>query len=408
MWKWTDPKNIKVVILDTDSLDKDYLLFPYNQYLPNVQLFFVKHIDTPNYYEQEVITYFDITVMLQEILLKSKCNSTSIISISNNPIFLKEMMQNHIGTVLTGDLKKDFLKFTPDFTDCIIDLLPSVLQNGTVGYGAEVYATYGEARIKMSLLKCKSEISLNDGTIREVDFFFGGRYYSDRHQYLFNDPLSHVILNFKHQYTKAVDLFFDSAIYFIRRREPVDILTYIPLKPNDIATNRFDRFANLRLERNSKDQIKLQNVLICHKDFSQKGNDLFMRKETVKDAFSVALDVQGKNIIIIDDVYSTGSTIAEAIRTLYGNGANKVTAILLAVNQMTESFLEYQNLTCPICGNEMTLRMNNHNGKLFFGCKGYKQHPETSYTIDVEKGLSLLKDKNKLVVSDIIDLEDEY
>ena len=133
-----------------------------------------------------------------------------------------------------------------------------------------------------------------------------------------------------------------------------------------------------------------------------------MRKETVKDAFSVALDVQGKNIIIIDDVYSTGSTIAEAIRTLYGNGANKVTAILLAVNQMTESFLEYQNLTCPICGNEMTLRMNNHNGKLFFGCKGYKQHPETSYTIDVEKGLSLLKDKNKLVVSDIIDLEDEY
>ena len=131
-------------------------------------------------------------------------------------------------------------------------------------------------------------------------------------------------------------------------------------------------------------------------------------KETVKDAFSVALDVQGKNIIIIDDVYSTGSTIAEAIRTLYGNGANKVTAILLAVNQMTESFLEYQNLTCPICGNEMTLRMNNHNGKLFFGCKGYKQHPETSYTIDVEKGLSLLKDKNKLVVSDIIDLEDEY
>lgn len=127
MWKWTDSKDIKVIILDTDSLDKAYLLFPYNQYLPNVQLFFVKHIDTPNYYEQEVITYFDITVMLQEILLKSKCNSTSIISISNNPIFLKEMMQNHIGTVLTGDLKKDFLKFTPDFTNCVVDLLPSVL-----------------------------------------------------------------------------------------------------------------------------------------------------------------------------------------------------------------------------------------------------------------------------------------
>lgn len=34
-----------------------------------VILFFVKHINIPNYFEQESITYFEITVMLQEILL---------------------------------------------------------------------------------------------------------------------------------------------------------------------------------------------------------------------------------------------------------------------------------------------------------------------------------------------------
>lgn len=408
MWKWTDPEKIQVIILDTDSLSKEYLSFPYNHYLPDVQLFFVKYIDTPNSYKQEVLSYFDITVMLQEIILKSGCNSTSIISISNNLVFLKEMMQNHIGTVSTCDFKKDFLKFTPDFTDCKINFLPSILENKAAGYGAEVYATYGEAHAKMSLLKCKNEILLKDGTIKESDFYFGGRYYSDRHQYLFNDPLSYIVLNFKHQYTKSIDLFFDSAIYFIRKNEPVDILTYIPLKPHDIATNRYNRFAHLRLEKNSKDNIKLKDALICHKDFSQKGNDLFMRKETVKDAFSVILDVCDKNIILIDDIYSTGSTITEAIKKLYENGAKKVTAIVLAVNQMTESFLEYHNLTCPICGNQMTLRTNNQSGTLFFGCKGYNQHHEISSTIDVEKGLYLLKEKNKLIISDILDLEDEY
>lgn len=408
MWKWTNPQNIGVIILDTDSLDQDYLSFPYNTYLPHVQVFFVKDKYSPNPIEKEDITYFDITDLLQQILISSKCDSTSIISISNNPIFLKEMMQNHIGTILTSDLNKDFLKSLPDFTNCTIKLLPLVLQHKISGYGAEIYATYGEPHPRMSLLKCKSEILLNNGTVKEVHFFFGGRYYSERHQYLINDPLSYLVLKFKRQYIKAVDLFFDAAISYIRNNEHIDILTYIPLKPHDIATNRFDRFANLQLKSNSQDHMKLQSVLICHKDFSQKGNDLFVRRESVQDAFSVTVDVRGKSIIIIDDVYSTGSTITEAVKTLYESGAKKVIAVLLSVNQMTESFLRYQNLTCPICGNEMTLRMNNQTGKLFFGCKEYNLHPKISKTISIEEGLSQLKELNQLVMYNIVDLEDEY
>lgn len=36
MWKWTDPDNIKAIILDVDSLDEAYLSFPYNQYIADV------------------------------------------------------------------------------------------------------------------------------------------------------------------------------------------------------------------------------------------------------------------------------------------------------------------------------------------------------------------------------------
>ena len=48
------------------------------------------------------------------------------------------------------------------------------------------------------------------------------------------------------------------------------------------------------------------------------------------------------------------------------------------------------------------------NGKLFFGCSAYKQHKAISTTIDLEQGLNLLKDKNKLEVTNVRDLEDEY
>ena len=181
MWKWTDPDNIKAIILDVDSLDEAYLSFPYNQYVADVQLFFVKDNNSTCDKEVEVTEYIDTTTLLQDMLKDSKYNSTSIISISNNPIFLKEMMQNHIGTILTCIPAKDFLRNTPDFTACTINSLPKILKGECSGYGAEVYATYGKGIPKMSLLKCEYEISLSDGTKREVIVFMGGRYYSDTH-----------------------------------------------------------------------------------------------------------------------------------------------------------------------------------------------------------------------------------
>ena len=404
MWKWTDPDNIKAIILDVDSLDEAYLSFPYNQYIADVQLFFVKDNNSTCDKEVEVTEYIDTTTLLQDMLKDTKYNSTSIISISNNPIFLKEMMQNHIGTILTCIPAKDFLRNTPDFTVCTINSLPKILKGECSGYVAEVYATYGKGIPKMSLLKCEYEISLSDGTKREVIVFMGGRYYSDTHQYLLNDPLSRLVLNFKENYTKSVDLFFDAALRSLRKYESFDILTYVPLKPKE---NKYDRFVGLKLEKNSKDGMKLQRVLEFNKNFSQKGNNFYRRKENVKGAFNVILDIKGKNIIVIDDVYSTGSTIEEAIKTLYENGANKVFAVLLAVNQMTESNIEYKNLKCKLCGNEMKLRINK-KGELFFGCTAFYRHKAIPTTINLQQGLNLLKDKNKLEVTNDRDLEDEY
>ena len=218
-----------------------------------------------------------------------------------------------------------------------------------------------------------------------------------------------IVKGFKFQYIKTVDLFFDSAIEFVRKKVDIDILTYIPLKPKDIKINKFDRFSSLQLKRNVNDGLILQNILFCKKDFSQKGNDLFVRKEVVQDAFEVTIDVRNKNIIIVDDVFSSGSTIFEAMKTLYKAGAHKVIAILLAVNQMTESSsIKYRNLICPYCGSPMELKMNRKNGQMFFGCKEYETHSKNKYTIDINKGLDLLKKENKLEIMDIIDLQDEY
>jgi ComF family protein len=56
------------------------------------------------------------------------------------------------------------------------------------------------------------------------------------------------------------------------------------------------------------------------------------RLENVKDCFSVKMPglVKGKNILLIDDVLTTGATSSEASRTLKNAGANTVFVLTLA------------------------------------------------------------------------------
>lgn len=408
MWKWTRPDNIQLLILDGDTLEEEFLTYPYSKDGKIIKKIIVTKTDKLISYENSTM-YFDLYDLIQEVMEKEKCESYAIISISKDILFLKSMIEYHIGTILVGNLIHDFLKNIPDYDVLTIKQIVEVLNYDRKGYCAEIFATYESPKKTMSLLFCNESITLADGSERVVDLYFGGRYYANKHMYILNDPLSHIVKQFKSRYVKVVDLFFDLACRYIAQIENVDSFTYIPLKPADIKEGKFDRFNNLKLIGLKKENMQLDTFLRCIKDFSQKGNDLYVRREIVKGAFEVIKDVENKTIVIIDDVFSTGSTILEAVKILYEAGAKKVIAVLLSVNQLTESSIKYKNLKCNICGSNMKLRMNKSSGQLFFGCENYQEHENgKSSTIDLLSGMDTLKEINKLEVVDIVDLQDEF
>lgn len=408
MWKWTRPDNIQLLILDGDTLEEEFLTYPYSKDGKIIKKIIVTKTDKLISYENSIM-YFDLYDLIQEVMEKEKCESYAIISISKDILFLKSMIEYHIGTILVGNLIHDFLKNIPDYDVLTIKQIVEVLNYDRKRYCAEIFATYESSKKTMSLLFCNESITLADGSERVVDLYFGGRYYANKHMYILNDPLSHIVKQFKSRYVKVVDLFFDLACRYIAQIENVDSFTYIPLKPADIKEGKFDRFNNLKLIGLKKENMQLDTFLRCIKDFSQKGNDLYVRREIVKGAFEVIKDVENKTIVIIDDVFSTGSTILEAVKILYEAGAKKVIAVLLSVNQLTESSIKYKNLKCNICGSNMKLRMNKSSGQLFFGCENYQEHENgKSSTIDLLSGMDTLKEINKLEVVDIVDLQDEF
>jgi ComF family protein len=65
----------------------------------------------------------------------------------------------------------------------------------------------------------------------------------------------------------------------------------------------------------------------------QSGLHPRQRTENVKDAFSIAknMNARGKNYIIIDDIYTTGSSLNECAKVLCEAGAAEVTCMTLSV-----------------------------------------------------------------------------
>jgi len=76
-----------------------------------------------------------------------------------------------------------------------------------------------------------------------------------------------------------------------------------------------------------------QNLLFRVKETKpQVKLDWEKRKNNLEKAFTVSKPgrIEGKNIILIDDVYTSGATINEAVRTLRSSGAKKIIALVLA------------------------------------------------------------------------------
>lgn len=115
--------------------------------------------------------------------------------------------------------------------------------------------------------------------------------------------------------------------------DKIDVILFVPMTAADKRKRGYNQTELIAKElRYILDKPCINSLVKVRETRSQKSLTENERRENVKNAFSVRSPekLRSKNVLVIDDVCTTGSTLAEAARAIKAAGAGKVYAAAFA------------------------------------------------------------------------------
>jgi len=159
--------------------------------------------------------------------------------------------------------------------------------------------------------------------------------------YLFSKdtPLQSLIHSLKYQSNYRIGNYLgqliasENSFYF--EKEQIDLIIPVPLHRIKYTERGYNQSFYIAREISRLAKIPLETSIIkrIKNTESQTRLNHSERKENVKDAFKFCgkKSLEGKNILLIDDIITTGSTIIECGKVLKENGAGKIIAFSAAL-----------------------------------------------------------------------------
>ena len=119
--------------------------------------------------------------------------------------------------------------------------------------------------------------------------------------------------------------------------ETCDVITPVPMHPRRLLARRFNQAAILarELARTSRCRYRPQLIRRVRQTSAQVGLTRDQRRRNLAGAFQVPdrqrRHIDGRRILLVDDVITTGSTLNACARSLRRAGATHVDALALAI-----------------------------------------------------------------------------
>lgn len=116
----------------------------------------------------------------------------------------------------------------------------------------------------------------------------------------------------------------------------IDIIISMPCHKSKFYNKEYDlpQLMVQTIAKNCHLEYNKNLVKKIKKTKNQHDLKLKQRKSNLKDAFRVYGDVKGKNILVIDDIVTSGNSLEEIAKTFKKSGAEKVIAVTFAYNRL--------------------------------------------------------------------------
>lgn len=169
-------------------------------------------------------------------------------------------------------------------------------------------------------IKCKNHIDRNFTVARSM--------------FLYDDIMRKLVINLKFNGKKYLARYLSWFMYdcYMLNDFNCDLVLPVPMHTKSLKKRGYNQQQLLCSAFELKGfNIDTTSVVKVLNTKPQVGLDFKQRQTNLTDAFKVVDKdkVKGKNILIVDDIYTTGATVSEVSKVLLKAGANSITVLTL-------------------------------------------------------------------------------
>ncbi|MDD5804901.1 MAG: ComF family protein [Clostridia bacterium] len=166
-----------------------------------------------------------------------------------------------------------------------------------------------------------------------------GAFDQGRGIFLYDDRMKYSIMKYKYFGCREYSRFYGKAMYLygksmLSQWKP-QVIVPVPLHWKKMRSRGFNQAELLARELSRYTGISVNTRMLkkCHTTRSQKKLDAAQRRKNLQEAFTVIGNPEGMRILLIDDVYTTGSTMDVLSRALLEKGAANVFFLTLCIGR---------------------------------------------------------------------------
>lgn len=167
----------------------------------------------------------------------------------------------------------------------------------------------------------------NDCVRWEEDPRWEGLLQENKSLYVYNEFLKECLSLYKYRGDYLIAKAFSEKIRKTLKQLSFDLLVPIPLSKERLYERGFNQSAALIEEAGFTAENVLRRI---HGEKQSKKSRL--ERIHLQQVFQMAdnINIEGKKIVLVDDIYTTGSTLRHAAKVLVENGARSVSSFTLA------------------------------------------------------------------------------